>query len=109
MCVVRVVSVNESPYAGAEIHPNDDVQVTAAQSVPMGEASIIDHCQWEIVDQPMGSVVSLTQPGGCTTGFVFGGGTLGVDLAGTYRLRVTVFDDIGASSNCELSFDVTDT
>jgi hypothetical protein len=56
-----------------------------------------------MLGRPVGSTVQLTTPTSALTGFTFDD-DLGIDLAGGYRVRGTVFDANGSSS-CELEFE----
>lgn len=111
-CVVKVKSVNGTPASPTpSVEPLDDVVLTAEES----EASVIEgtiaSVAWEIVDRPAGSTVALTAPNGIDTQFTFADGVLGVDLAGRYRVRATVIDDLGTASvnECELDFEAVPT
>ncbi|MFZ9886162.1 MAG: hypothetical protein ACO3JL_01565 [Myxococcota bacterium] len=106
-CGVAIKSVNGAPGASSDIEPLDDVVLTAESSVPTTADGSIAQVNWTIVDQPPGSTAVLTNPTGLETGFTFADGVLGLDLAGRYRVRATVIDDLGTESvnQCEIEFE----
>lgn len=111
-CAVKVAAVNGTPASAAPtIEPLDDVMLTAEDSEASVVGGTISSVAWEIIDRPPGSTVSLTDPAGINTQFTFADGVLGVDLAGRYRIRATVIDDLGTSSvnECELNFEAIPT
>ncbi len=84
----------------ADLAPLDVVIVTGEESLPSRpELSIVEY-RWELVDVPEGSSVQLSAPNAMETGFTYttsggllGGGTAaGIDLAGSYTLRLSVRD-----------------
>jgi hypothetical protein len=94
--VARIKSVNGTPYAGGNVEPLDDVVLSGDQSV----ANIVGYA-WTIVEKPVESSVTLSAPTSVDTGFVFDsslGVTSGVDVAGTFRVRLTVTDASGVAS-----------
>jgi hypothetical protein len=112
-CNIGVASVNgfeTQPGTAPTIEPLDDVILTADASSPSSASGSINGVKWEIVEQPGGSTAVLTNPTGITTGFTFAD-VLGVDLAGRYRIRATVTDDLGTDSvnECELEFEAIPT
>lgn len=99
-CAIK--SVNHVVYVeGMGIKPLDDVVLTAEGSVArMPEAKIVSY-RWEKVWQPFGSTAFLLTPAGIETGFVFADNLHGVDLAGNYRVKLTVTDSLGTQSTNE--------
>lgn len=94
--VARVKSVNGAPFSGSSVEPLDDVVLSGDQSV----ANIVGYA-WTIVEKPSESSVTLSAPNSVDTGFVFSsslGNTNGIDVAGTFRVRLTVTDAAGAVS-----------
>lgn len=106
-CVASIKSVNGTPGNTGSLEPLDDVILTAELSEPATTDGEIAHVQWEVVDRPPGSTAILTNPEGTDTGFTFADGVLGLDLAGRYKVRATVIDDLGTSSvnQCEVEFE----
>jgi len=112
-CGVDILSVNGFEVQGGTaptIEPLDDVVLTTSASTPSTASGEIVSVSWEIVDKPPGSTVVLTNPAGQDTGFTFAD-VLGVDLAGRYRVRATVIDDLGTQSvnECEVEFEAIPT
>ncbi len=112
-CNIGVLSVNGfevAPGTSPTIEPLDDVILSADASSPSSASGSINGVKWEIIEQPGGSTATLTSPTGITTGFTFAD-VLGVDLAGRYRVRATVTDDLGTDSvnECELEFEAVPT
>lgn len=111
-CAVTVQSVNGIPAGpGATIEPLDDVILSAEGSEPSTLDGSIVSVEWSIVQQPPGSTAILTNPAGLTTGFTFANGVAGLDLAGRYRVRAIVTDDLGTESvnECEVEFEAIPT
>jgi hypothetical protein len=111
-CDVRVKTVNGLALsADNSIEPLDDVILTADSSEPATPNGSITSVRWRIMDAPPGSTAILTNPSGTDTGFTFADGVLGVDLAGRYRIRATVIDDLGTESvnQCEIEFEAVPT
>jgi hypothetical protein len=107
VCTIKVESVNGNPVSGAAIiEPLDDVIVTAVDSVPSTASGAITQYEWELVEKPQGSTADFTDRYGVRTGFRFAD-VVGVDLAGRYRVRAKVIDDMGTTSvnECELAFE----
>jgi len=106
--IARVKSVNGVPNntASPTIKPLDDVVLTGEDSVASATNLVIDSYQWEIVQNEdflnSGSSVQLSNPTGETTGFEFNsaqGNVSGLDVAGTYTVRLTVTDSGGLVSS----------
>jgi hypothetical protein len=103
--VAEVESVNGNPPAAdPTVRPLDDVVLTGVNSQPaLAGGSIVGYV-WEIVQQPAESSVALSTPNQMTTGFFFssGSGNLqGLDVAGTFIVKLTVQDDQGLFSTNE--------
>jgi hypothetical protein len=101
--VARVKTVNGVPptVAAPTVEPLDDVVLSGDQSQPGSPGGRIVAYAWEIVEQPAESVVELRTPTAADTGFVFSasiGDVHGVDVAGTFVVRLTVTDDAGETS-----------
>jgi len=97
-----VLTVNGgAPGNDPTVRPLDDVVLTGVNSQPaLAGGSIITY-QWEIVDAPVESSAALSTPSAMTTGFFFssaGGNLQGIDVAGTFTVRLTVQDDQGLFS-----------
>ncbi|MCP4499220.1 MAG: choice-of-anchor D domain-containing protein [Deltaproteobacteria bacterium] len=109
-CQVSIKSINGITGSN-EIEPLDDVVLTAGDSSPSVAGGSIDSVLWEFIERPSGSTLNFTAPEGTETQFSFAGGILGVDLAGRYRVRATVTDDLGTQSvnECEISFEAIPT
>jgi len=109
-CAVSIKSVNGIPGA-TEVEPLDDVVLTAESSSPSVAGGEIAHVLWEFLERPGGSTVNFTNPEGVDTQFTFANGLIGVDLAGRYRVRATVTDDLGTQSvnECEINFEAIPT
>ncbi len=106
-CAVRIKSINGIEGAGT-IEPLDDVILTAEDSAAPTASGTIEEYRWEILEKPPSSTVVLSDPAGTTTGFTFDNGDdLGVDFSGTYKVRLTVVDDLGTESinECEVEFE----
>ncbi len=113
LCDVSITSVNGFPVndgTAPTIEPLDDVIISAEGSEPSTASGDIVATNWEIVAKPPGSTAVLTNPTGSQTGFTFAD-VLGVDLAGRYRIRATVVDDLGTESvnECEVEFEAIPT
>ena len=104
--VARVQSINGSPNQEASplVQPLDDVVLTGVDSVAAEATGQIVAYQWELVEKPVESSVTLTTPNQMTTQFSFSNGfgssgmVNGLDVAGTFVVRLTVTDDFGAVS-----------
>lgn len=100
--VAEIDTVNGSPATGdPTVRPLDDVVLTGVNSQPALAGGSITAYQWEIVDQPPESSAQLSTPNQMTTGFFFssaGGNLQGLDVAGTFTVRLTVQDDQGLFS-----------
>jgi hypothetical protein len=98
----RVKSINGIPNSetNPEIEPLDDVVLSADNSVPGAAINPITEYLWEIVEKPVESSVDLTSATSMDTAFVFnnGGDVNGLDVVGTFVVRLTVTDNIGQSS-----------
>lgn len=104
--VARVLSINGSPnnVAAPQVQPLDDVILTGLDSVAAQAGGQIVAYQWEIIQKPNESSVTLTTPNQVTTGFSFSNGfgssgvVPGIDVAGTFVVRLAVTDEYGATS-----------
>jgi hypothetical protein len=104
--VAEVASINGLPNSAPSptVEPLDDVVLTGVNSVPGNPSGSIVAYLWEITEQPPESSVSLTNPNGETSQFQFSSavGTVnGLDVAGTFVVRLTVTDDLGGVSTNE--------
>lgn len=109
-CNIGIKSVNGVPVppgTSPSVEPLDDVELTAEASTPSTPDGNIASYQWEIVDRPSGSGITFTNATGPTTKFQFSGGVAGIDLAGRYKMRLNVVDDLGTASvnDCAIEFD----
>jgi hypothetical protein len=100
--IARVKSINGAANSSPTpaIEPLDDVVISGDQSVGQGGATITGYA-WEIVSKPPESSVTLSAPNGMDTGFRFSsaqGIVNGLDVAGTFVVRLTVTDSNGAVS-----------
>ena len=106
-----IKSINgDTTAVGNDIEPLDDVVLTGdASEASISEGNIVGY-EWEIVHQPGGSNVTLSSPTEVDTGFSFAG-RAGIDLAGTYVVRLTVIDDLGTRSinDCTVEFEAIPT
>lgn len=110
-CEIAIKSVNGAEYsATTTIEPLDDIILTAEASAASTASGSIASVGWQIIDRPQGSTAALTNPNGTETGFSFAD-VLGIDLAGRYRVRATVIDDLDTESvnPCELEFEAVPT
>jgi hypothetical protein len=99
----RIKSINGVPNSEAtpSVEPLDNVVVSADQSAPGRATGFITAWQWEIIEQPAESSVTLTDPNAEDTGFEFSsaaGWVQGLDVVGTFVVRLAVTDDTGAVS-----------
>jgi len=101
--VARVKSINGTANSSATpaVEPLDDVVLSGDQSVPGTSGATITAYSWNIVEKPPESSVQLSRPTSVDTGFEFdsaNGTVSGLDVAGTFRIRLTVTDSNGAIS-----------
>ena len=101
--VARVLAINGVPNAepSPTVEPLDDVELSADQSSPSRPGGSIQGWEWSIVSKPVESNVILSSPTTATTRLVFnssGNNAFGLDVAGTYVVRLTVTDDLGSTS-----------
>jgi len=105
--VAEVKSINGVPNnnPSPQVTPLDDVILTAVNSVSSNVGGSITAWHWEIIERPNESSVELTDPDSMETGFYFISGSntqlLGLDVAGTYVIALTVTDDRGLQSGNE--------
>jgi hypothetical protein len=100
-CVARVASVNGVVVDGdvPAIHPGDEVGLSSSESSPPRPGGSITQTAWTILARPAGSSAALSSPTEAET-------TLTVDTAATWRIGLTVTDDLGASFTCAVAVDV---
>jgi uncharacterized protein YfaP (DUF2135 family) len=108
-CAIKTIN-GEPTSATNEIEPLDDVVLTATGSEASVSTGQIVSYEWAVVHQPGGSNAVLSTPDSVDTGFNFAGRP-GIDLAGTYVVRVTVIDDLGTRSinDCSVEFEAIPT
>jgi hypothetical protein len=104
--VAKIKDINGVPNTEAApvVRPLDNVLLTGEESVPGSSDGYITQYLWEIVEKPMESSVVLTTPEAMTTEFSFdsaGGAVNGIDVAGTFVVRLTVWDNLLAQSSNE--------
>lgn len=100
--IARVKSINGAPNSDPNppVEPLDNVVLSGDQSQGQGGATIVGY-EWEIVEQPPESSVTLSAPNAMDTGFRFSsasGIVNGLDVAGTFVIRLTVTDSNNAVS-----------
>jgi hypothetical protein len=100
--IARVKSINGAPnnQASPPVEPLDNVVLSGDQSVGQDGASITAY-QWTIVEKPPESSATLSAPNAVDTGFRFSsaqGNVNGLDVAGTFVVRLEVTDSNGARS-----------
>lgn len=101
--VAEVLTVNGVPNndPSPSVQPLDDVVLTGTNSVAASSGGSIVAWAWQIVQKPAESSIQLTTPNAVTTQFTFSsaaGNVRGLDVAGTFVVRLTVTDDLGATS-----------
>jgi hypothetical protein len=101
--VARVKSVNGTlvQQSSPSVRPLDDVVLTGTDSQAAVAGKLITSYAWTIVQKPVESSIQLTQPGAMETGFFFsssGGNYQGLDVAGTFVVRLEVTDEDGLTS-----------
>lgn len=101
--VPEVKSINGSPppAGNVQVRPLDDVVLTGVNSQPAIATGSILAYQWTIVERPPESSAELSQPNAMETGFYFSSSTgnrPGLDVAGTFVVRLEVTDDQGLTS-----------
>lgn len=104
--VAKIAKINGVPNTEAAplVRPLDDVLLTGEESVPGTEDGYIATYQWEIMEKPMESSVQLTTPDAMTTQLQFdsaNGLVNAIDVAGTFVVKLTVWDNFGAQSSNE--------
>lgn len=101
--VARVLSINGNTVndPSPQVQPLDDVVLTGQDSVAASANGSIVSYHWEWVSKPAESSLELTTPDQMTTQFFFSsaaGEVRGIDVAGTFVVRLTVTDDLGQTS-----------
>ncbi|MEW5852974.1 MAG: choice-of-anchor D domain-containing protein [Myxococcota bacterium] len=101
--VAKVLSINGAPTnePSPTVRPLDDVILTGVDSAVGSPGRTITGYRWEWVSKPDTSTAELTTPTSMTTGFQFnsnGQDRPGLDVAGTFVVRLTVTDSAGQSS-----------
>lgn len=98
---VKTINGSVPPAGSTQVRPLDDVVLTGVNSQAALPTGQIMSYQWEIVEKPVESSVQLSQPNAMETGFFFSssvGNRPGVDVAGTFVVRLRVTDDQGLTS-----------
>lgn len=101
--IAEVKSINGTPPppGSVQVRPLDDVVLTGVNSQAAIATGQIMAYQWTIVERPSESSVQLSQPNAMETGFYFPASTgnrPGLDVAGTFVVRLEVTDDQGLTS-----------
>ncbi len=100
--IPEIATVNgQTATPDGPIQPLDDVILTGVNSVAASTSGSIVSYRWAITAKPQESTVQLTAPDSMQTGFYFqsaGGNYQGLDVVGTFTVRLTVTDDNGAES-----------
>ncbi|MFZ9886754.1 MAG: choice-of-anchor D domain-containing protein [Myxococcota bacterium] len=101
--IAEVKSVNGVPpqSGDVQVRPLDDVVITGVNSQPALPTGSIAAYRWTLIEKPPESSVQLTQPNAMETGFSFssaGGPRSGLDVAGTFIIKLEVTDNNGAVS-----------
>jgi len=101
--VARVKSINGTPNSQQTppVEPLDDVVLSGDQSVAGTSGATITEYSWTIIERPSESTAVLSNATSMDTGFEFdsaNGTVSGLDVAGTFRIRLTVTDSNGATS-----------
>ncbi|MFH1812280.1 MAG: choice-of-anchor D domain-containing protein [Pseudomonadota bacterium] len=101
--VARIASINSQQVSGEvlQVSPLDDVVVTGADSTPGTVGRTITTYLWTMVSKPAESTVVLTSANGVDTGFSFSSSGItrrGLDVAGTFVVRLVVTDSAGLQS-----------
>lgn len=104
--VAKIKDINGVPNTDPAplVRPLDNVLLTGEESVPGSSDGYITQYLWEIIEKPMESSVTLTTPDAMTTEFAFdsaGGSVNGIDVAGTFVVKLTVWDNLLAQSSNE--------
>lgn len=104
--VARVKSVNGEAVqqSSPSVTPLDDVVLTGVDSQAAVNGKLITSYAWSIVQKPVESSIELTQPNAMETGFFFSsssGDYQGLDVAGTFIVRLEVVDEDGLPSTNE--------
>ncbi|MBL90321.1 MAG: hypothetical protein CMH56_00720 [Myxococcales bacterium] len=104
--VAKIAKINgvTNTEAAPVIRPLDDVLLTGEESVPGTEDGYIATYLWELTEKPMESSATLSTPDAMTTQLQFdsANGTVnGIDVAGTFVVKLTVWDNFGAQSSNE--------
>lgn len=101
--VARVKSINGDLVSGdaSQVSPLDNVVLTGADSTPGTPGRTISEYAWEIVSKPSDSTVTLKTPSQVETAFEFNSSGMmrpGLDVAGTFVVKLTVTDSDGFAS-----------
>lgn len=105
--VCSIKSVNQVPYEpGMKIEPLDDVLLSAEGSVANRPKTSLTAYSWEKIGEPRDSSAKLSTPNNRETRFVFANQTYGLDLAGNYKVKLTVTDSLGAQSTNDCTLEL---
>ncbi len=102
--IARVKSINGTANSSPSpaVEPLDNVVVSGDESTGGSAGATVTGWQWELIEKPAESSVTLTAPAAVDTGFRFSsaaGIVQGLDVAGTFVVRLTVTDSTGAVSS----------
>lgn len=101
--IARVKSINGAANSSPSpaVEPLDNVVISGDTSTAGNPTATVTAWAWEMVEQPPESSVTLTAANAVDTGFRFSsasGIVQGLDVAGTFVVRLTVTDSTGAVS-----------
>lgn len=101
--IARVKSINGTANSAPSpaVEPLDNVVISGDTSTAGSPGASVTGFAWEIISKPPESSLTLTAPTSVDTGFRFSsaaGIVQGLDVAGTFVVRLTVTDSSGAVS-----------
>ena len=99
-CVARVSRVNGVDVVGPPfLTAGDEIELSSDRSVPARPGGTIAGVAWVFLARPPGASATLSSTTATNP-------RLRVDVAGAYRVRLTVTDDLGGVSSCGVDLDV---